>query len=99
MRKCEKCQGPGPCLMDEGDGRYLCVRCHATPRDPFFLRHGVAPAPDTEAAYQKARDAWQAHAPACFAGGCGTSPEECEPRRLLFTAYMEALAALWAVRA
>ena len=37
--KCEKCDGPGPCLWGEagmGRGRYLCVKCHPNPDDVFF---------------------------------------------------------------
>jgi len=35
-RKCESCHGPGPCLHSDQHQRYLCVRCHEDPRDPFF---------------------------------------------------------------
>lgn len=97
MRRCEKCNGPGPCLWNEPCARYLCAQCHSTPLDPFFLRPEAAVATNEET-YRAARDAWKAHAPACSAGGCGTPAEKCEPRRRLFDAYMGALSALWAVR-
>lgn len=42
MRRCEACNGPGPCLWaDSGPnhGRYCCALCHPEPGDPFFVRH------------------------------------------------------------
>lgn len=38
IRKCEKCHGPGPTLWDVSDQRMLCVKCHSTPDDEFFVR-------------------------------------------------------------
>lgn len=41
LRNCEVCKGPGPCLYDGGQhsknfGRYVCVKCHGDPGNPFF---------------------------------------------------------------
>jgi hypothetical protein len=38
LRKCERCVGPGPCLWDPADGRYLCQGCHSCKDDPLFSR-------------------------------------------------------------
>ena len=36
LRKCNKCDGPGPCMWDDQDQRYLCKNCHSKPEDEFF---------------------------------------------------------------
>jgi len=41
VRRCEVCQGPGPCLWaDSGPNvyRYACANCHPSPSDPFFTQ-------------------------------------------------------------
>jgi hypothetical protein len=47
LRKCERCVGPGPCLWDPADGRYLCRLCHSNRDDVFF---SLPPLPDTGSA-------------------------------------------------
>lgn len=39
LRDCEKCGGPGPCLMDPASHRYACQSCHSEPDDPFFASY------------------------------------------------------------
>jgi plasmid maintenance system antidote protein VapI len=60
MRKCEKCNGPGPALWAASgpdQGRYCCVKCHPTPHDEFFKRsHPERPsqAPEMSPAEERA---------------------------------------------
>ena len=45
MRRCEPCQGPGPCLWDPRSGVYACSGCHSDPADAFFAREAQPEAP------------------------------------------------------
>jgi len=42
VRRCEKCNGPGPALWDDRDQRYFCRGCHSNPDDEFFASRSRA---------------------------------------------------------